>query len=175
MAHDFYTNDGVKHEGISSVKLPADEVSTETVEYLADNEVTKNDKIQQTKSVILSTSGVVEPDAGYDAVRSVSVTVQGGGEVEVQPVKSVTMYESGTVTPDDGYDAMESVNVTIPGVEPVPVNITVSTAGVVTAYGDGVTTATHQLSAADDADFVAAKWSVSFRRRVQGWIVCHVR
>ena len=77
--------------------------------------------VQDTKAVTITSNGTVSvtPDAPYDALKKVDVTVDvasggGGGAPNLQS-KFVTYTENGTstITPDEGYDGLSSVNVTV--------------------------------------------------------------
>lgn len=65
--------------------------------------------LQPRKSVSMSQSGLITPDAGYDAMEEVYVEIQGGGGCNLEEV-SISLSESAvTVTPDYGYDGMSRV------------------------------------------------------------------
>ena len=75
--------------------------------------------VQDTKAVTITSNGTVSvtPDAPYDALKKVDVTVNvasGGGTPSLQS-KSVTYTSNGTATiiPDEGYDGLSSVDVTV--------------------------------------------------------------
>lgn len=68
------------------------------------------------------------------------------------PAGSITLTENGTYDVADKASAI----VDVPAPEPVTPSISVSASGLVSASGDGITTATHQLSSTDDADFAAS-------------------
>ena len=76
--------------------------------------------VQDTKAVTITSNGTVSvtPDAPYDALKKVDVTVNvasGGGGAPSLQSKSVTYTTNGTntITPDEGYDGLRSVDVTV--------------------------------------------------------------
>lgn len=77
--------------------------------------------VQDTKALTITSNGTVSvtPDAPYDALKKVDVTVNvasgGGGGAPSLQSKFVTYTENGTstITPDEGYDGLSSVNVTV--------------------------------------------------------------
>ena len=75
--------------------------------------------VQDTKALTITSNGTVSvtPDAPYDALKKVDVTVNvasGGGAPSLQS-KSITYTANGTatITPDEGYDGLSSVDVTV--------------------------------------------------------------
>ena len=99
--------------------------------------------VQDTKALTITSNGTVSvtPDAPYDALKKVDVTVNvasgGGGGAPSLQSKFVTYTENGTstITPDEGYDGLSSVNVTVDvaGEVALPIMYTNSTKNAVTA------------------------------------------
>ena len=94
----------------------------ELLTWLQSNGIKQPDDtaVQDTKALTITSNGTVSvtPDAPYDALKKVDVTVNvasGGGGAPSLQSKSVTYTSNGTntITPDAGYDGLSSVDVTV--------------------------------------------------------------
>lgn len=102
MAFNIYTDDGVLHQNVPSVEMPADATKTIYNKFIAENDVpaTPEGELKVTQN------------GTYDVTNFAKATVAVSGEAPSLQEKSVTPGTSAqTVTPDSGYDGLSQVTV----------------------------------------------------------------